>query len=166
MDLGCWDRVSRRRQHSDRRQRRHFRDTVGLQAGRRGQSLWRDDRSGLRGAALVSAMSRIGWVDRTLAAAALTGTALVATSALAQAPGNFSTLTASSAATLNGDVLICSGRPWIDVRCPSLAGGAVGNGDHDDTEAIQAAVAAGVLNNWPVHLSPGTYKVTAGLTID
>jgi hypothetical protein len=111
-------------------------------------------------------MSRIDWIDRALAAAALTGTALVACSALAQAPGSFSTVTASGTATLNGDVLICSGRPWIDVRCPSLAGGAVGDGTHDDTAAIQAAIAAGVLNNWPVHLSAGTYKVAATLTID
>jgi hypothetical protein len=111
-------------------------------------------------------MSPMDWIDRALAAAALTGTALVAWSALAQAPGDFSTLAAEGTATLNGDVLICSGRPWIDVRCPSLAGGAVGDGTHDDTAAIQAAIDAGVANNWPVHLSTGTYKVASTLTID
>ncbi len=82
----------RRRQHSDRRQWRDLRDAVGLQAGRRGQPLRRDDRAGLRGASLVSAMLRMDWIDRALAAAALTGTALAAWSALAQAPGDFSTL--------------------------------------------------------------------------
>ena len=47
-----------------------------------------------------------------------------------------------------------------------MAGGAVGDGAHDDTAAIQAAIDAGVANNWPVHLSAGTYKVTSKLTID
>ena len=37
-------------------------------------------------------MLRMDWIDRALAVAALTGTALVAWSALAQAPGDFSTL--------------------------------------------------------------------------
>ena len=111
-------------------------------------------------------MWQMDWIDRALAAVALTGTVLVAWSALAQSPGDFSTLTASGAATLNGEVLICSGRPWLDVRCPSLAGGAVGDGTHDDTAAIQAAIDTGILNNWPVHLSAGTYKITALLTVD
>ena len=104
-------------------------------------------------------MLRTHWIDRALAAAALTGTALAAWSALAQSPGDFSTLSTAGTATLNGDVLICSGRPWIDVRCPSMAGGAVGDGAHDDTAAIQAAIDAAITNNWPVHLSSGTYKV-------
>ncbi|HEX2152305.1 MAG TPA: glycosyl hydrolase family 28-related protein [Stellaceae bacterium] len=106
------------------------------------------------------------WIDRALAVAALTGTSLVACSALAQAPGDFSTLTTAGTATFNGEVLICSGQPWVDVRCPGMAGGAVGDGSHDDTAAIQAAIDAGVANNWPVHLSGGTYKVTSMLTID
>jgi hypothetical protein len=106
------------------------------------------------------------WIDRALAAAALTGTALVACSALAQSPGELSTVTASGTATLNGDVLICSGRPWVDVRCPSMAGGARGDGSNDDTAAIQATIDAAVTNNWPVHLAAGTYKVTSKLTID
>jgi hypothetical protein len=111
-------------------------------------------------------MPRADWIDRALAAAALTGTALVAWGALAQEPGNFSMLTATGIATLNGDVLICSGRPWIDVRCPNMAGGAMADGTHDDTAAIQAAIDTGVANNWPVHLSAGTYKVASTLTID
>jgi hypothetical protein len=111
-------------------------------------------------------MPRTDWIDRALAAAALTGTALVAWSALAQAPGDFSTLSTTGTAALNGDVLICSGRPWIDVRCPSMAGGAVGDGTHDDTAALQATIDAAVANNWPAHLSVGTYKVASTLTID
>jgi len=106
------------------------------------------------------------WIDRTLAAAAAVGCLLIAASAVGQSAGNFSTLSTTGTATLNGDVLMCSGRPWIDVKCPSMAGGAVGDGSNDDTAAIQAAINAGVANNWPVHLPAGTYKVTAKLTID
>ena len=87
-------------------------------------------------------------------------------SALAQSPGNFSTLSTTGTATLNGDVLMCSGHPWLDVRCPANAGGAVGDGSHDDTAAIQAAVNSGAANNWPVHIPSGTYKLTSRITID
>src|SRR5262249_25945527 len=59
-------------------------------------------------------------------------------------------------------VVMCSGDPWIDVRCS----GAVGDGNHDDTTAINAIFATAIANNWPVHFSPGTYKVTATITID
>jgi len=61
---------------------------------------------------------------------------------------------------------MCSGRPWLDVKCPANAGGAVGDGAHDDTAAIQAAVNTGVANNWPVHIPAGTYKITSRLAID
>jgi hypothetical protein len=111
-------------------------------------------------------MASLTWIDRALAAAAAAACLLIAASAGAQSAGNFSTLSATGTATLNGDVLMCSGRPWIDVKCPSMAGGAVGDGSNDDTAAIQAAINAGVANNWPVHLPSGTYKVTAKLTID
>ena len=87
-------------------------------------------------------------------------------SAQAQSAGDFSTLTASGTATLNGDVLMCSGHPWIDVRCPSMAGGAVGDDNHDDTAAIQATLTAAAAHGWPVHIPAGTYKVTSALTID
>jgi hypothetical protein len=115
---------------------------------------------------MVSAMLPVGWIDRALAAAALFGCMLVAGSALAQSPGSFSTLSTTGTATLNGDVLMCSGRPWIDVRCPNMAGGAVGDGSHDDTSAIQTTINTAVTNNWPVHVPPGTYKVTAKITVD
>jgi hypothetical protein len=101
-----------------------------------------------------------------LTAAALLSGVLVAWSALAQSPGNFSTLSTTGTATLNGDVMACSGHPWIDVRCPSMAGGAIGDGSHDDTGAIQTTINTAVTNNWPVHVPAGTYKVTAKLTID
>jgi hypothetical protein len=81
---------------------------------------------------------------------------------LAQSAGNFSSLSATGTATLNGDVLMCSGRPWIDVRC----NGAVGDGDHDDTTAINETIAAAVTNGWPVHFSSGTYRVTVPISID
>src|SRR5438552_12349068 len=84
------------------------------------------------------------------------------TPAEAQSPGNFSSLSATGTATLNGDVLMCSGRPWIDVRC----NGAVGDGSHDDTTAINATIAAAITNGWPVHFSGGTYKVTSAIAID
>src|SRR5215472_10320168 len=85
-----------------------------------------------------------------------------ATSSSAQSPGNFSTLSTTGTATLDGDVLMCSGRPWIDVRC----NGAVGDGSHDDTTAINATISAAIANNWPVQLAAGTYKVTAPISID
>jgi hypothetical protein len=85
---------------------------------------------------------------------------------LAQSPGSFSTLSTTGTATLGGDVLMCSGRPWIDVRCPSMAGGAVGDDSHDDTSAIQTTINAAVTNDWPVHIPAGTYKITSQLTID
>ena len=47
-----------------------------------------------------------------------------------------------------------------------MAGGAVGDGSHDDTAAIQATINSAITNNWPVHIPAGTYKVTALLTID
>lgn len=91
---------------------------------------------------------------------------LSSTSVHAQSPGNFSTLTTTGTATLGGDALACSGRPWLDVKCPSLAGGAAGDGSHDDTAAIQTAINTAVTNNWPVHLPAGTYKVTSEIAID
>ncbi len=106
------------------------------------------------------------WINRALPAAALIAGVLVAWSALAQSPGSFSTLSTTGTATLNGDVLACSGRPWIDVKCPSMAGGALGDGSHDDTTAINTTISTAVTNNWPVHIPAGTYKVTSLLTID
>jgi pectate lyase-like protein len=73
-----------------------------------------------------------------------------------------SSLNITGQSTLQGDVLMCSGRPWIDVRC----NGAVGDGDHDDTAAINTTISAAVSKNAPVHLPAGTYKVTSQLTID
>ncbi|HWD58922.1 MAG TPA: glycosyl hydrolase family 28-related protein, partial [Stellaceae bacterium] len=103
---------------------------------------------------------------RVLAAAAFGACGVVASAALAQSPGNFSTLSTTGTATLGGAVLSCAGQPWIDVRCPGMAGGAAGDDSHDDTAAIQAAIDAAVANNWPVHIPAGTYKVTSGLVID
>jgi len=73
-----------------------------------------------------------------------------------------SSLNISGQSTLQGDVVVCSGQPWIDVRC----NGATGDGTHDDTNAINSTIAAAVANNWPMRLSAGTYKVTSQLTID
>ncbi len=102
------------------------------------------------------------WINRGLTAAALIAGVLVAWSALAQSPGSFSTLSTTGTATLNGDVLACSGRPWIDVKC----NGAVGDGSNDDTSAINTTIGTAVTNNWPVHIPAGMYKVTSLLTID
>ena len=86
----------------------------------------------------------------------------VALPSFAQSPGNFSTLSTTGSATTDGDVLMCSGRPWIDVRC----NGAVGDDSHDDTTAINTTISTAITNNWPVHFSAGTYKVTSVISID
>jgi hypothetical protein len=57
---------------------------------------------------------------------------------------------------------MCSGRPWIDVRC----NGAVGDDNHDDTTAINATIAAAITSNWPVHFPAATYKVSSAISID
>src|SRR5260370_36693763 len=102
------------------------------------------------------------WIDRALIAAALTTTVLAAWSALAQSSGNFSTLSTTGTATLNGDVLMCSGRPWVDVRC----NGAIGDDSHDDTVAIQNTINGAIANNFPVHFPAGKYKVTSLIAAD
>jgi hypothetical protein len=73
-----------------------------------------------------------------------------------------SSLDISGQSTFQGDVVVCSGHPWIDARC----NGAVGNGNHDDTGAINGAISAAIATGSPVHLAAGTYKVTSRLTID
>ncbi len=102
------------------------------------------------------------WIDRALTTAALIAGILFAWSALAQSPGNFSTLNTTGTATLNGDVLMCSGHPWVDVRC----NGAVGDDSHDDTAAIQNTINGAIANNFPVHFPVGKYKVTSLVTAD
>jgi hypothetical protein len=101
-------------------------------------------------------------LDRILALAAFAACGLVVSAALAQSPGNFSTLSTTGTATLGGAVLACSGQPWIDVRC----NGATGDDSHDDTSAIQTTITTAIANDWPVHIPAGTYKVTSGLSID
>ena len=95
------------------------------------------------GKAVTRLEGRRALMQPIAAAAVLTGSLLAGCSALAQSPGNFSTLSATGTATLNGDVLMCSGRPWIDVKC----NGAIGDGSHDDTGAIQATINSAVTNN-------------------
>src|SRR5215831_6422203 len=73
-----------------------------------------------------------------------------------------SSLDITGQSTLHGDVVMCSGTPWIDVRC----NGATGDGSHDDTAAINTAIAAAITNGRPVHFSPGTYRVSSQITID
>src|SRR6202040_2011124 len=64
--------------------------------------------------------------------------------------------------TLQGDVVTCSGHPWIDVRC----NGAVADGNHDDTNAINSTISTDLANNLPVRLTAGTYKVISPIIID
>jgi len=47
-----------------------------------------------------------------------------------------SSLDITGQSTLQGDVVTCSGHPWIDVRC----NGALGDGNHDDTNAINSTI--------------------------
>jgi Pectate lyase superfamily protein len=97
-----------------------------------------------------------------LAISACAAGVAVALPSFAQSPGNFSSLTTTGTTTLGGDALMCSGRPWIDVRC----NGAIGDDSHDDTSAIQSTINSAIANNWPVHMPAGTYKITSQLTID
>jgi Pectate lyase superfamily protein len=101
-------------------------------------------------------------VKRLLWLAALAFGLGVALPTFAQSPGNFSTLSTTGTASLGGSVLVCSGQPWIDVRC----NGAVGDDSHDDTTAISTTIAAAITNNWPVHFPAGTYKITSRVVID
>jgi hypothetical protein len=73
-----------------------------------------------------------------------------------------SSLNITGQSTLQGDVVTCSGHPWIDVRC----NGALADGNHDDTNAINSTISAAIANNWPVRLTSGTYKVTSRIIID
>jgi len=73
-----------------------------------------------------------------------------------------SSLNITGQSTLQGDVVTCSGHPWIDVRC----NGAAADGNHDDTNAINRTISAAIANNWPVRLTAGTYKVTSPIIID
>ncbi len=73
-----------------------------------------------------------------------------------------SSLDITGQSTLQGDLVTCSGHPWIDVRC----NGAVADGNHDDTNAINSTISAAIANNWPVRLTAGTYKVTSRIIID
>jgi hypothetical protein len=73
-----------------------------------------------------------------------------------------SSLNITGQSTLQGDVVTCSGHPWIDVRC----NGAIADGSHDDTNAINSTISAAIANNWPVRLTAGTYKVTSRILID
>ncbi len=107
-------------------------------------------------------MRKLNAIDAALSGVAMLSGLVAVSGAWAQSSGNFSTLSTTGTATLNGDVLMCSGKPWIDVKC----NGAVGDGTHDDTTAIQNTINSAITNNWPVHLSAGTYKVTSKLTVD
>ncbi len=72
------------------------------------------------------------------------------------------TLPAIAQNIFTSDVLMCSGHPWIDVRC----NGALGDGSHDDTNAINTTVALAITNNVPAFFAAGAYKVSSKLTWD
>jgi hypothetical protein len=73
-----------------------------------------------------------------------------------------SSINITGQSTLQGDVVMCSGHPWVDVRC----NGATADGIHDDTSAINSTISTAIANHWPVRLSAGTYKVNSQITID
>jgi len=75
---------------------------------------------------------------------------------------NGSSLNITGPSILKGDVAMCSGHPWIDVRC----NGATGDGNHDDTDAIENTISVAVANGWPMRIPAGIYKVTSRLIID
>ena len=71
--------------------------------------------------------------------------------------GSSSTGTASSGSA--GSSLRAVETAWANVRDTRFAGGAIGDGLHDDTAAIQAALSASQL----VTVPPGRYRVTQTL---
>lgn len=73
-----------------------------------------------------------------------------------------SSINITGQSTLQGDVVMCSGHPWLDVRC----NGATADGYHDDTNAINSTISTAIANNWPVRLPAGTYRITSRITID
>jgi hypothetical protein len=75
---------------------------------------------------------------------------------------NGSSLSITGHSTLQGDVAMCSGHPWIDVSC----NGAIGDGNNDDTAAINTTITSAITHGWPVHFAAGTYKVSSPITID
>jgi hypothetical protein len=56
----------------------------------------------------------------------------------------------------------CAANPWIDVRCY----GAQGNDIHDDTAAINQALAAALHEDEPLFFGHGTFRSTRPLVID
>jgi hypothetical protein len=70
--------------------------------------------------------------------------------------------TAQAQNVFSDDVQMCSGHPWIDVRC----NGALGDGNNDDTSAINTTISAAITASVPVYFPAGTYKVTSKITID
>ena len=56
----------------------------------------------------------------------------------------------------------CMATPWIDVSCY----GATGNGDDDDTTAINTALAVALAADQPLLLPHGTFRITRTLMID
>jgi hypothetical protein len=56
----------------------------------------------------------------------------------------------------------CPATSWIDVRCY----GATGNGNTDDTAAINRALSAALATDQPLFLPHGTFKLTRPLVID
>ena len=63
--------------------------------------------------------------------------------------------------TLRSGLDQLAGVPGAELRTP-LHYGAVGDGNHDDTAAVQAAIAAAA--GATLYLGPGLYKITAALT--
>ncbi len=56
----------------------------------------------------------------------------------------------------------CAADPWIDVRCY----GATGNGNTDDTAAVNRALAAALAADAPLFFPHGTFRLTRTLVID
>ena len=133
---------------------------VGATLGSEQQSVTTRQKSGVRPAQRQPAAgSRI---TRTLLQIAAFAFALgVTLPTLAQTISG-SSLNITGQSTLQGDVVTCSGHPWIDVRC----NGAMADGNHDDTNAINSTISTAIANNWPVRLTAGTYKVTSQIIID
>lgn len=87
---------------------------------------------------------------------------LLAPAMFAPGPARAAIQANSFPTSAGSSVLVCSGRPWVDVLCY----GADPAGIADSTSAFTTLFGDAVANGVPMHIPAGTYKITTALTLD